>query len=617
MDPYVPPRRRNRRWIALPVAAALAAGAAYVEHRGGSAATSVSFAPVDAEAAHAAAAKLQGDCAESNPLSCLEKEPSGARPVDLPWGGAGDVTAEEYADTYYGTSSAEEDIEAQDLQDAGVQSVVHEKWTTPGRYQATADVVVMSFASPQGAQSRALSGAGAALSAEGSDGLEISFPGLPGYAYPHRTADGEGNIEAEYFAAVGNLLMVVRFWSQASLDESDFASWALGGYLTLRTARIPAAPVTTIGSATTACSPLTACLVSVPASDIPITTGWGGLSAPTLDQFIQQMYSSAPTSSSARVSAELENEGLTGIAHTVWQDTAGDQFEVDLLRFKTEQGAESRARDEIGAIDGTKFSVSGPGSAEGDYSATSASGNYATTVYGYVGDVAVEVHAFSVALPDQSEATSVAQRQFAKLAAVTTTSTVPQAALVVPTAAPSTLGGISSCADALSCLVSMPSGASALNDSTYDNSPQVTVAQFVADKYAQESGAYQSYEGGVLTSGGVRQIVHRGWNGADGGQADVAVLVFANAAQARSDAMNYQGAISVSGQLFSVAGFPDAVGSARPALDDYGYVTTEIDAYTANFEVRMDYYSLGNFSANDARDAISWFDAQLAELPRT
>ena len=560
--------------------------------------------PANAKVVQAAAVKLEATCTESNLLSCLEKEPSGAAPDLIPWGDSGDVTAQEYAQTYYDLSATDEAIAVKNLQNAGMQAIVHEKWTVQGGNQATADVIIMSFASAQGAQSRALAGEGDALSVTRSAGLEVAIPGLPGYVYPQRTPDAQGFLNAEYFATVGNLLMVVHFANTGSFDQTDFGSWALGEYLTLRTARIPAAPVTMISAATTSCSPLTACLVSIPASDIQNTTGWGGLSTPTLDQFVQQMYSSDSSSVATRVTAELENQGLTDVAHTLWQDTAGDGFDVDLLRFKTEQGAESRARHEIAGIDGTEFSVSGPGSAEGAYTTTPDSdNNYDTNVYGYVGDVAVEVHAFSAVTKDLSEATSAAQHQFAKLAAVTTTSTVPQSALVVPSTAPRTLGGTSSCTNALSCLIPMPSGATALDSSTYNDSPQVTVAQFAAAKY---SSSTQSFEAGLLTSNGAQEVVHRGWVGADGDQADVAVLVFANAAQAQSDSMDYQGAISGSGQLFSVAGYPHALGSVDGTIDSLGNLHTVIVAYTANFEVRMDYYSLGDF---DAHDAVSWFDA--------
>ena len=614
-DPYVPTRRRTWRWIALPLVLVLAAGAAYTEHRGGSAAASVSFAPVDAKVVQAAAVKLEATCTESNLLTCLEKEPSGSTPDLIPWGDSGDVTAQEYAQTYYDLSATDAAVAVKNLQNAGMQAIVHEKWTVQGGNQATADVIIMSFASAQGARSRALAGEGDALSATESAGLEVAIPGLPGYVYPRRTPDAQGFLNAEYFAVVGNLLMEVHFANTGSFDQTDLGSWALGEYLTLRTARIPAAPATMIGAATTSCSPLTACLVSIPASDIQDTSGWGGISTPTLDQFIQQMYSSAPSSTAARVTAELQNEGLTGIAHTVWQDTAGDGFEVDLLRFKTEQGAESRARHEIGELDGTEFGLSGPGSAEGAYTTTPDSADdYDTTVYGSVGDVAVEVYAYSALSKDLSEATSAAQRQFAKLAAVTTTSTVPQPALVVPSTAPRTLGGTSSCTDALSCLISMPSGATALDSSTYNDSPQVTVAQFAAAKYPSST---QSFEVGLLTSDGAREVVHRGWFGADGDQADVAVLVFANAAQARSEAMDFQGAIGDSGQLFSVAGYPNAVGSLDGTVDNLGNVHVSIVAYTANFEVRMDFYSLASFGQSSAEDAISWFDAQMAELPRS
>jgi hypothetical protein len=619
MDPHVPQRRRTRRWIALPVVLALAAVLTYAEHRSGSDTAYAGLGtPADAKVVQAAAVKLKAACTELNLLSCLEKEPSGATPVLLPWGDSGDVTAQEYAQTYYDTPAADEAIAVQNLQNAGIQAIVHEKWTVSEGQQATADVIVMSFASAQGAQSRALASEGGALSAEASAGLEVAIPGLPGYAYPHRILDADGYVDAEYFATVGNLLMVVHFWSRASFDQTDFGSWALGEYLTLRTARIPAAPVTMISAATTSCSPLAACLVPVPASDPRVTTGWGAISAPTLDQFVQNMYSSVSPAEAVRVTAELENEGLAGTAHAVWQDTAGDGFELDLLRFTTEQGAESRTRDEIGGLDGTEFSVSGPGSAKGSYTTTlDSDNNYDTNVYGYVGDVAVEMHAYSAASKDLSQAASVAQQQFAKLAAVTTVSTVRQPALVVPSTAPRALGGTSSCTDALSCLISVPSGATASDGSTYNDSPEVTVAQFVGAKYSEQPSSYQSYEAGLLTSGGVQKIVHRGWTGVDGDQADVAVLVFANAAQAQSDTMNYQGAVSGSGQLFPVAGYPDAVGSVHTTLDDYGYLHTEIVAYTANFEVRMDYYSRGNFTVSSAQDAIAWFDAQMSMLPRS
>jgi hypothetical protein len=613
MDPYVPAprRRRTRRWAALPVILALAAVLAYSEHDRGPASTLAGVdSTVNPKVVHAAAVKLEAKCAEANLLSCLENEPSAASPSPIPLGAYGPVTVQDYAEAYYDSAPGDVTAATRNLQDAGVQAIVHEKWTTPGRDRAQADVIVMRFASAQGARARALAGDGSSLSAQGSDGLGVAIPGLPGHVYPQRTPNGEGLVNAAYFEAVGNLLMIVQFASAGSFDQTDFASWALGEYLTLRTARIPAAPVTMIGAATTSCSPLSACLDSAPASDaVDDTGGWDGYSSPTLAEFVQQMY---PYSYAATATAQLTGQGLTDIAHAAWQDAAGDQVDVVLLRFKTVQGAESRAREEIGGIDGPKFGVSGPGSAEGTYTATADSaGSYDADVYGYVGDVAVEVHAFTVEPKDLSEATSAAQRQFAELAAVTTTSTVPQPALVVPSTAPSTLGGTSSCADILSCLVPLPSGATARSSTSYDKSTEVTVAQFVADKFA--AGSVRSFEAGLMTSSGVRQIVHRSWFGAQGDQADVSVLVFANAAQAQAGAMNYQGAVGQSGRLFSVAGYSDAVGSVDTTVESDGYTHAEIVAYTANFEVRMDCYSLGDFNA---RDAISWFDAQMAELPR-
>lgn len=241
MDPRVPQRRRTRRWIVLPVALALAAGAVYAEHRG----ASVSYAPVDARVEQADAAKLETRCTEADLVGCLEKEPTGASPESTPLGASGAVTVQQYAAAYYDTSAEDETIATQNLRNAGLQAIVHEKWTVPGSGRATADVVVMRFASAQGAQSRALAGAGDSLSATQSDGLELATPGMPGHVYPDRAADAQGYLNAQYFTAVGNLLMIVHFASVASFDQADFGSWALGEYLTLRTARIPAAPAAT------------------------------------------------------------------------------------------------------------------------------------------------------------------------------------------------------------------------------------------------------------------------------------------------------------------------------------------------------------------------------------
>lgn len=223
------------------MALALAAGAVYAEHRG----ASVSYAPVDARVEQADAAKLETRCTEADLVGCLEKEPTGASPESTPLGASGAVTVQQYAAAYYDTSAEDETIATQNLRNAGLQAIVHEKWTVPGSGRATADVVVMRFASAQGAQSRALAGAGDSLSATQSDGLELATPGLPGHVYPDRAADAQGYLNAQYFTAVGNLLMIVHFASVASFDQADFGSWALGEYLTLRTARIPAAPAAT------------------------------------------------------------------------------------------------------------------------------------------------------------------------------------------------------------------------------------------------------------------------------------------------------------------------------------------------------------------------------------
>ena len=590
---------------------AVAAAVAYSQH-GGSSAPTV-YTPLSAQAVQNQAAGLQNQCAESDLTSCLEVQPSNASvPTSAaPWGSsAGAVTVQQYVQAYYSDSAAAATTETTNLQTAGAQAVAHEEWASTGPDQSTIDLMVVRFASAQGAQARALAGQGDAQSPSESNGLAVSIPGLPGHVYPERTPDAEGYVHAEYYTAVGNLLMVAHFSSLSSFDQATFAPWALGEYLTLQTARIPSAPVATLPAATTACSPLSGCLVPVPAGDTAFTTGWGATSTATVSQFVQHEYASsyAPTAT-----AQLETEGVTGIAPAMWQDSAGDQFEVDLLQFRTLQGAQARARVEIGAIKESKFSVSGPGAAEGGYATTADSeGFYDKNVYGSVGDVAVEVHTFAKTASGQSTAGSLAQQEFAKLSAVTTTSTVPQPAATVPSTAPSTLSGTSACTEAVSCLMSMPSGATARNATGYDNTVQVTPTEFAAAQFSSQSGTLQSYEADLLTERGVQQIVHRAWYGVNGDQADVVVMDFASAAEAQADAMDYQGAILDLGQRFSIAGYPDAVGEVDEQIDQFGNVYAQIVAYTAHFEVQVQYFSSGTFSP---ADAVSWFDTQMAELP--
>ncbi len=342
-----------------------------------------------------------------------------------------------------------------------------------GSDPSTVDVVVLRFALAQGAQARALAGAGDALSPSGSAGQELSIPGLPGYVYPKRSTNAGGYLDAVYYTSVGNLMAAVHFGSYGSFDPATFAPWAVGVYLTLRTAQIPAASAATIPAATTECSPLTACLMPVPAGGTAFTDGWAGETTPTVSQFVQEMYSSSYLTTAT---GQLQSEGLSGIVHTMWQDAAGNQFDMNLLQFKTLQGAQARARTEITGISGPQFSVSGPGAAKGGYSTTADSqGYFHYAVYGSVGTVAVELHAFAkTASEGQGLATDVAQQQLEKLAAVTTTSTTPQAAVVVSSTVPSKISGTSACTDVVSCLMPMPTGATARGASNYNDSVQVT-----------------------------------------------------------------------------------------------------------------------------------------------
>lgn len=561
----------------------------------------------------ASAASLAVTCDEANLASCLEKEPAGVTPDVSSWATNASPTAQQYADEYHDPGSQGSKSAVGNLQKAGLQAMAHEAWDF-GTGDEYYDVVVMRFATSQGAQATALAFQGTSLAPEEGTGQHATVQGLPGEVYPGTDgsgADASSGVDVRYAQAVGNLAMVVHL-GDASFDQGRFASWAGGEYLSLKTAKIPAAPAETIDTATTSCTPLTSCLVAAPAGSAPWQTSWGGETTPSPRQFVQQLYAG---SFAQTVADKLTNQGLTGIAHRTWalNGGSGDEADLLLLQFKTTQGAESRADEEISNLGGgTKFAVSGPGGGQGVVTTSADSqGFYNTQLDGYVGNVEVELFTFAPqAAVSRNEATDWAQAEFEKLAAATAKGTAPQPAISVPSTVPSPTSGSSSCGVPLSCLMPTPSGGAAYTGDSFDTTPTVSITQYVDEKYA--TSADRGYEQGVLMNAGVKDIVHREWIGADGNQADVDVLVFANATDAQAEAMDYQGVLLGGDRRFSIPGYPDAIGVVKPGMDSDGFVDAELVAYTAKFEVHMDYYSPAGFSA---ADAIAWFDAQMALLP--
>lgn len=183
----------------------------------------------------AVAAKLAVKCDEARLDSCLENMPDGMSQSVDPWGSVRDPNAAQFVGQYYPASN--QTAVVQSLQQDGLQAIAHEDWLSDTN---NADIVVLRFASAQGADAGLRSYLQATIELVGSDKGKVEVPGIPGYAYPFGELDGAGEVNTWYAASVGNLLMIIAFQSPGSFNRNYFAKLAVGEYQSLRTAKIPA-----------------------------------------------------------------------------------------------------------------------------------------------------------------------------------------------------------------------------------------------------------------------------------------------------------------------------------------------------------------------------------------
>ncbi len=186
----------------------------------------------------------------------------------------------------------------------------------------------------------------------------------------------------------------------------------------------------TVPAQTGGTPPTTGDLVSVL---IPLPAGASALKvadaspdgAMTLDQFMQQLYSSSPSER-----ALLQARGFQGAA-TRWFNTASGQEDcIFLIAFGSPAGAQSyalgqtQAREKVPAdASDTKFAVPGLTDGAGFENLTLDSyGNTDGHVYGALGDVAILVDTFTPAKPDRAEVLQLLDQQIARLSAYEQTS---------------------------------------------------------------------------------------------------------------------------------------------------------------------------------------------------
>lgn len=599
----MPGRRRYLPILALISAGVLILGLAVALDAGDEGASWWSPAAAGSGPAPRPAQPDAARCDEAALSTCLIKPPSRLRPVDTAWGRDSAPDAQDYTDEYDVSGQAGK-VAMANFEQAGLQAMAHLDVADDAGEQL--DIVLMRFSRPQGAQARALQFQGAILRSAGSSSGSVRIAGLPGEVYPAARTNSDGQIKTVYPAAVGNLLMVVHFYSPGTFDQTDFTTWTTAQLRALQTASIPApAPFTRADDTVSCAAALDACLITPPDGSRSWSDDWGLNRTPTMQQFAQHMY---PTSYVPRAEARLKDQDLVGIAHETWHAANGDEADLVLLDFATTQGARSRTVEELHYRDGADFSVSGPGSAGGtSLTKPDSAGMYRTMIYGYSGTIAVEVHAFAAKSLDRAEAIAWAQSEFEWLSSRTRAGT---AAVSTPRVPPGSVGhvGTASCSTPIDCLLTPPIGAIGWTDNAYDKTTSVSLNQFVDEQYSDP--ADRQYELGILKDSGGTSAVHRDWTAPDGNEADVTLLVFDNAFGARSDALGYQGAILGGSQEFAVPGLPDAVGTVEQ-MNDKGDVCVELVGYRGDLEVRMRFWSPG---VPDVAEAVTWFDRQMADL---
>ena len=226
------------------------------------------------------------------------------------------------------------------------------------------------------------------------------------------------------------------------------------------------------GSAGSCGSTLGACLMAPPAGSQAWTNSRGWTRTPSVKQFADHMYTN---SYAATAEARLDDQGVTGIAHETWKTVNGNEADTDPLQFSTTQGAQSRTEEELHYRSGTDFSVPGPGSAGGmSLTKPDLAGFYPTSIYGYSGSVAVEVHTYAKSA-DRDEAIAWAQSEFKLISADTKAGTEDVSAPRPPS---NLIGhvGTASCAAPVDCLMTPPVLAIGWTDDAYDETTAVTLA---------------------------------------------------------------------------------------------------------------------------------------------
>ena len=553
-------------------------------------------------------------CVPARLSSCLIAAPVGAGTFSGSWAQDTAVTAAQYAGEYPDAAdqAAPSGVTGQLTAD-GVHTIVHHNWYD-GDDQI--DIVLLDFATAQGAQAWALDRTGEFLAQGG--GPTVAVPGdETGKAYAAAAPDSIGNVPLRYITTVGTVDLEIHYASTGSLQTPDFSLWAGAQYASLAGLPAPAAtptPTATAFQPATCPLNLAGCLMPLPSGGV----AWFDPALPSTfspSDFSSRFFSGDAVTA-ADVTQELQNEHVVQIANETW-GLNGLQSQAELVLLQTRTEAQATALMQyLGTANPrypNAFTISGyPAAVAGSASSTDSGGFTDGLVSAQVGTVVMQLWSYTYG---STFSTSNAQSWAGTELALLTKDTQPSWGVPIPQVTPPTLAAFApgakpaGCTAAApgACLLPLPSGATKSSGSESSAATAVTGADYAKQVYP-DAAAYQQE---FLAEDGMRGGAAESFTAADGANATIYVLGFGSARAAQAAAARQAGDSTAGAQSCAVASLADAYCLVLPEDDATGAIPVRVVAAEGGFEVDVE---LDQTDSADVSDALNWAQGQMELL---
>jgi hypothetical protein len=604
--PATAPNRSRRRllWAATAVVAVIGLAAAGV------------VALTSGRTGDSIVAKVQ--CRPADLAGCLIKAPAGAVRLDSSstWSQRTTPTAALYAANITKDAAGISADTADLLEADGLHGIAHTGWNAVDGNNV--DLVVLKFDSQKGAQ--AWNSVRTAEILAAYPGQQVAIPADPGStAHAAAKADPQGDIDAAYSAAAGNLVLNVAYSSPKTLGVQDLQTWAGTELASLRTAPAAADPPDAApGTEKIACGArLRSCLAPMPSGGERWTgsTGKDWVSGPTLTQSQYIRYGwSDKAGTQARVSANFSAAGVTGIAHEDWAtDGASKQADIYLVQTITAVGAGQLSGQNFGepewdkGVHGISHTIPGEPGARAWYTKKDADGFVPFYFTAAIGNVIVSAWLYFHGSLDTHTADRWAKSELDLVNRNTHAQPMglfPLAAGKLPAARQ---GGCPASGD---CLVPLPAGASDTTAKSYYVEKKLDALPYTTRYETAVSSDLAVWMG----SDGFKGAEHRSWTAANGAEADAVLLKYGKPAQAKAAALLEYGANAPAERVCTNPAVPGSVclAAAVGTSDPLQKETIWVLAWKGDYEVSV---SLTLSNSADVTDAYSWVQRQLDLLP--